>query len=158
METIPWMFALVGTCVYGLLFQPDWRNPYLLLYDVPTVPVAFAFAGENLQRLASGDTLPSVPRLIALALAVLLAAGAQYRAWRLSGHLTVATTIAALIVTDPNAPLCWRWSVLLPVLILLWIRLLHPQSMQMGNRCNTVSALLLGLLLALTLSPLPLTP
>src|SRR5258708_2015823 len=43
--------ALLGTWIYVRLNAPDWRNPYHLFYDVPTLPVAFACAGERLYRL-----------------------------------------------------------------------------------------------------------
>src|SRR5260370_42704454 len=42
--------ALLGTWLYVRLNAPDWRNRYNLFYDVPTLPIAFACAGELLCR------------------------------------------------------------------------------------------------------------
>lgn len=152
-----WGLALVGTWGYFRLYAPDWRNRYCLLYDVPTLPVAFAFAGETLYWLLTENRAEAWPRLAALLLAVGCAAGAQYRSWPLSGHLTVAVTVGVLTAADDRNALLWRLLALLPIVLLIGIRTFRPQSALMGDRANTRTGIVLGLLIggsALVLSAL----
>jgi hypothetical protein len=136
--------ALVGTAAYQRIFRPDWRNPALLLYDVPTLLVAFSFGGAALNRIAARDSSQGLVRLVALLVAAGLASGAQFRDWRLSGHLTVAMTVALLEGGDASNPLWLRVIVWAPVACLLLIRTFRPQIPLMADRFNTVSALIIG--------------
>ncbi|HLK57597.1 MAG TPA: hypothetical protein VKU00_13615 [Chthonomonadaceae bacterium] len=141
------VMAVLGTAIYYMVNAPDWRNRFLLLYDIPTLPVAFACAGELLFRLASGERAAAWIRLIGLLVAVGCGAGAQYKAWPLSGHLTVATTVALLQLSSVRDPLAWRLLSLLPILLLIGIRTFRPQTALMGNTFNTCSGLILGALI-----------
>jgi len=144
---LPLLCAILGVMGYKRGYRPDWRNPYLLLYDIPTLPVAFAFAGMALQRLLHGDVARGGVYTAALLLAVLIAAGVQYASWPLSGHLTVATTVGCLEMTDCRHLLWWRILTLTPIVLLVWIRIFRPQSALMADRGNTLRGVLAGLLL-----------
>jgi hypothetical protein len=139
--------ALLGTWLYARLNAPNWHNRYHLLYDVPTLPVAFAYAGESLCRFCLGDVSGAGIRIAALLAALGCGCGAQYGSWPLSGHLTVAVTVGTLTVAEPNNPLLWRLFALLPVVLLVVIRCYRPQSVLMSSTFNTLTGLLLGALL-----------
>ena len=141
------ILALLGTLAYYMLNMPEWDNPYFLFYDIPTLPVAFACAGELMFQLSAGEKSYAGIRLAGLLVAAACGAGAQYRSWPLSGHLTVATTVALMQLSAQREPLPWRLISLLPLLLLLGIRTFRPQTTLMGNTFNTISGVLIGALI-----------
>jgi hypothetical protein len=142
------MFAVVGTGGYWLLYRTDWRNPFLLLYDVPTLGLSFSLGGSVVGRLIlqearSGD----VVRLPLLLTALVLALGVRYCGWPFSGHLLWAWTVALLEAGDAQNPLWFRFAVFVPALLLILIRTFRPQIPLMATHAYTVTALLLGTIL-----------
>jgi hypothetical protein len=142
------VFATVGTLTYWPLFHPDWRNGFLLLYDAPTLWIAWGFVGSLLWRISQGQRRDAAKPLIALLIAVILASGAQYAEWPISGHLTIATTAGVLECANGENPRVLRFAALLPIVLLVLIRTFWPQMPQMDNVGNTVRALCVGLLLS----------
>ena len=143
------MAAVAGTLLYRQLFHPQWDRPGFLLYDIPTLPVVFSFAGAILARFRRGEIRQTLPELISLLTATVLGAGAQFGHWPLSGHLTVALTTGIQEAADRRNSPALRVCALSPVLILVCIRTFCPQTPLMGNAFNTVSALCLGTALGL---------
>jgi len=147
--TVLWrlVFAVVGTGGYGLLYRPGWSNLFLLLYDVPTLLLSFSFAGNVLRNLFVSRSAGHGALLGVLLLALVCGYGAQYRSWPLSGHLTVALTVGIIEAGNRQNPPSLKGAALLPAALLVLIRTFWPQSEWMGNRLNTVVALLVGGLL-----------
>lgn len=135
------VFAVAGTGGYWLLFRPEWRNPFLLLYDVPTLGLCFSLVGRlGLQEARRGDVVRWPLLLMALGLAL----GVQYRGWPCSGHLLWVWMVALLEAGDVQNPLWFRFTVFVPALLLILIRTFRPQTPLMATHANTVNALLLG--------------
>ncbi len=126
------------------MFQPQWDRPGFLLYDIPTLPVVFSFAGAILARFRRGEIRRTLPELVSLLLATILGAGAQFGHWPLSGHLTVALTVGMQEAADRRNRPALRGIAFAPVVILVCIRTFWPQTPLMGSAFNTVSALCLG--------------
>lgn len=141
------LFAALGTGGYWLLHRPDWSNPFLTLYDVPTLLLAFSYAGAILGDLCRGASSAHVVRLVGLFCVLVFADGAEYWAWPISGHLTVAVTVGLMEAGDALNPRWLRWSALLPSVLLVLVRTFWPQSELMGIWLNTVTALFVGGLL-----------
>lgn len=142
------VFAAAGTLTYWPLFHPDWCNGFLLLYDVPTLWVAWGFTGSLLWRVYQRQRRAASKPLFALLIAVVLASGAQVANWPISGHLTIATMVGVLESANRTNPRSLRFAALLPVVLLVLIRTFWPQMPQMDNVGNTIRALCVGLLLS----------
>ena len=141
--------AVAGTLLYNRIFHPQWDRLWWMLYDIPTLPVAFGFLGGILTRLQEGERRRAVRELVILGIATAFGAGAQFGHWPLSGHLTVALTVGIQEVTDRRSPLWLRVFALTPIAMLLFIRTFCPQTPLMGNVFNTCAALTVGSLLGL---------
>lgn len=141
------LIAACGVGIYWLIFRPNWANPYLFLYDVPTIAFACLYAARLFPTASSGAHQVDAAAAAALLSACLLGWLAQYWAWPLSGHLNVATTAALLECGETRDPRWFRAASWSPVVLLVLIRTFRPQSELMANRFNTVSALVVGCLL-----------
>jgi hypothetical protein len=136
--------AAVCVLIYHRIYTPDWRNPALLLYDVPTIALAGSFAAGSLSSLADSPARGFV-YLAAVTLALLAGWGAGYRQWPLSGHLTVAITAGGLEAANTANMPWFRLAALVPSTVLICIRTLWPQFPLMGNHGNTITGCLAGM-------------
>jgi len=144
------VFAGVGIGGYWLLFRTDWSNPFLLLYDVPTLGLAFSLGGSLVGRLVlqearRGEAVRGAVLLTALGLSLVTkCCGLPF-----SGHLVLVWTVALLEAGNAQNPR-WFWlAAFVPALLLILIRTFWPQTLLMGTHAYTVTALLLGTLLGL---------
>lgn len=149
MRSSTWLWRLVsaatGVAGYWLLYRPDWREPFVLLYDVPALMLSFSLAGSVIVRFIlrarqRGDGV----RLALLLTMLVVALGVQYGGWPFSGHLLCALTAGILEARDVQNPGWFRLAVFAPAMLLILIRTFRPQSALMPTHAYTVSALLLG--------------
>jgi hypothetical protein len=138
-------WAVLGTAGYWLLRRPDWTNPALLLYDVPTLALSFSLAGSVVGRLVVRQARKGDRALLALLTVLLgMALGVEHLGWPFSGHLLWASASAVLECGDRQNPRWFRVAALMPAVLLVGIRTFCPQTPLMGTRAYTVSALVLG--------------
>jgi hypothetical protein len=147
-----WAARLAGAMAlllaYWLAFRPAWPALAPLFYDIPTLTVVGSFGGAALLGLAAREA-DAPARLAVLAAVALIGAGVELRHWPLSGHLTAAVTVGLLEASSGRSPSWLRAAACAPVLVLILIRTLWPQTTLMGRGTYTVTAIAAGLAIAL---------
>lgn len=138
-----WALTFIGTASF-CVFSRSWQDWWHTVYDLAAAPVSFAFiAAVLLEAITEGTSPAWWARAWMVLPMTVVASGAQFLGWPISGHLTDLPMAAAGHTLSGRVSRPWLvvcWLMLLPVLYIRW----QVFDLQFGSHMRTQDALIVG--------------